>query len=552
MLRRMVVRLKTPQAWALMLLLPAAACTPAAEKAAPVSMASAAPAATATPVPEPSPVAPVEIPENQGAVGSVVADGRTSQIRHVYARTVEEDHPFRGRETLTVLLLSDRVLIPSTFGKDVWKYYGQSLEFEGMALRIAEDGTMRTLMLKRKVGSYQQSGTAKMDDFLRAGAVVSGRGAQHGVSGGLPGAMPSRSRPPSCLDRRRRGARDRPPRRLRMMGSGCKEESPFQGRELQTLAAGGDARLGERLPRRELDASAPRPPPRVPLADARRAGTSSVTARAPWRTGRARSRSIRPGEEHAVAIGASDVRCLNVELSAAWAGALGGSRPSVRPRGRRPAGLARARAAPRGARRPLPPWRSRAPCWRCSESSEASAAPASDRLPPRWLDDAEEILRAEYRTGSPPSTALAARVGVHPVHLSRTWRRFRRCSLGEAPRSPGCRGGPAAESRRASQALVDVALDLGFADQAHFTRLFSRVTGISAARVRPEGTPALVSSAQPAVAASFSKCSRVAGTSAVRAPDRERLEALARRATRRVHFMIGTRDGDGKPSSGSA
>jgi AraC family transcriptional regulator len=92
------------------------------------------------------------------------------------------------------------------------------------------------------------------------------------------------------------------------------------------------------------------------------------------------------------------------------------------------------------------------------------------------------ILRAEYRS---PLTlaALAARVGVHPVHLSRTWRRFRGSSLGDALKRLRIE-----EARRrlagGREPLAQVALDLGFADQAHFTRVFGRVAGETPGRYR--------------------------------------------------------------------
>lgn len=180
------------------------------------------------------------------------------------------------------------------------------------------------------------------------------------------------------------------------------------------------------------------------------------------------------GEEHSVVIGTADVRCLNIEVGEEW--------------------LERApeRRFVRAVGGPLA-WLARGLLQEARDGSAsstlavegavldmlailgASDAPTSDRLPPGWLDRAEEILHAEYRTALTVSS-LAARVGVHPVHLSRTWRRFRRSSLGEALRRLRIED---ARGRLATgrESLADVALDLGFGDQAHFTRVFRRVTG---------------------------------------------------------------------------
>ena len=81
----------------------------------------------------------------------------------------------------------------------------------------------------------------------------------------------------------------------------------------------------------------------------------------------------------------------------------------------------------------------------------------------RWI---LEYLRVE----------LARRVGVHPVHLSRTWRVYRGGSIARFLHrlrvDEACR--LMAEQERP---LVDVALEVGFADQPHFTNVFKSVTG---------------------------------------------------------------------------
>jgi AraC family transcriptional regulator len=73
---------------------------------------------------------------------------------------------------------------------------------------------------------------------------------------------------------------------------------------------------------------------------------------------------------------------------------------------------------------------------------------------------------------------LAAEAGVHPVHLSRTFRRFRGRTLGDYLQELRvrhvCQG-----LADADRPLVDLSLDAGFTDQSHCTRVFKRLTGMT-------------------------------------------------------------------------
>ena len=103
--------------------------------------------------------------------------------------------------------------------------------------------------------------------------------------------------------------------------------------------------------------------------------------------------------------------------------------------------------------------------------------PAADTAEPRWLCRVEELLRARFDS-TLTVASIAQLVGVHPVHLSRTWRRFRGCSIGtsvhRARIEEACR-----RIAAGGESLSDVALAVGFADQTHFSRVFKRVTGIT-------------------------------------------------------------------------
>jgi AraC family transcriptional regulator len=96
--------------------------------------------------------------------------------------------------------------------------------------------------------------------------------------------------------------------------------------------------------------------------------------------------------------------------------------------------------------------------------------------PPRWLGSAVELLQDRYREEF-TIAEIAAAVGVHPIHLARTFRRHLRCSPGEFARF--CRLERAASLLvRTAQPLAEVALSSGFADQSHFSRVFARYFGL--------------------------------------------------------------------------
>jgi AraC family transcriptional regulator len=78
---------------------------------------------------------------------------------------------------------------------------------------------------------------------------------------------------------------------------------------------------------------------------------------------------------------------------------------------------------------------------------------------------------------------VARRVGVHPVHLARTFRRVhqmtfagyvRQVRIEFARRELTVSGAP----------LGDIAVAAGFCDQSHFSRLFKRYTGQTPAEYR--------------------------------------------------------------------
>jgi AraC family transcriptional regulator len=104
---------------------------------------------------------------------------------------------------------------------------------------------------------------------------------------------------------------------------------------------------------------------------------------------------------------------------------------------------------------------------------------------PAWLLDARDLLH-DGLAHTLRIADIAAAVGVHPIHLARAFR----SSFGVSPAAYLRR----ARLERALAALADnrrsiaeIALDCGFSDQSHFTRVFRRHTGLTPARYRRQG-----------------------------------------------------------------
>ncbi|MBX3120153.1 MAG: helix-turn-helix transcriptional regulator [Fimbriimonadaceae bacterium] len=116
------------------------------------------------------------------------------------------------------------------------------------------------------------------------------------------------------------------------------------------------------------------------------------------------------------------------------------------------------------------------------------------------LTHAERTLRKEYQAepewmrrimgllhDSPEQTfslsKIAAEVGVHEAHLARTFRKIHGCSVGEYAR--WLKLEEAKKRLGATDALIaEIAVDLGFYDQAHFSREFVKAYGIAPSKYR--------------------------------------------------------------------
>jgi AraC family transcriptional regulator len=109
-------------------------------------------------------------------------------------------------------------------------------------------------------------------------------------------------------------------------------------------------------------------------------------------------------------------------------------------------------------------------------------AGGAESRPPRWLRQARALLQERFAEGL-TLEEIALAVGVHPAHLASVFRAQHGCTVGDYLRRLriefACR-----EIARSDTPLVEIALDAGFANQSHFTRIFKRLTGMTPAAYR--------------------------------------------------------------------
>ena len=115
--------------------------------------------------------------------------------------------------------------------------------------------------------------------------------------------------------------------------------------------------------------------------------------------------------------------------------------------------------------------------------AEASrrVARTAERPAPGWLQQARALV--ERRFAEPlPLAAVAGQVGVHPVHLARTFRRIYQTTFAGYVRQ--VRIEFARRELAGPAALSEIAVAAGFCDQSHFSRSFKQYTGVTPAEYR--------------------------------------------------------------------
>jgi len=101
---------------------------------------------------------------------------------------------------------------------------------------------------------------------------------------------------------------------------------------------------------------------------------------------------------------------------------------------------------------------------------------------PRWVRQAQELLHDRF-TESMTLDDIAKQVGIHPVHLAATFKRYFGETVGQYIR----RLRVEFAARRISEAdlpLSQIALLAGFSDQSHFSRTFKVQTGMTPVQYR--------------------------------------------------------------------
>ncbi|HYM25443.1 MAG TPA: AraC family transcriptional regulator, partial [Vicinamibacterales bacterium] len=196
----------------------------------------------------------------------------------------------------------------------------------------------------------------------------------------------------------------------------------------------------------------------------------------------------RAEEPHAYAIGSSGATCLVVDIEPAWLARVRDEAPVLAKSAAFRGGL-----AVHLAHRLHGEFRLRDEVSRLAIQSLAlgvlaemsrrvtRAAERAARVVPMWLQQARALVELHFAHPL-PLTSVAERVGVHPVHLARTFRRCYQTTLGGYVRQLRIEfarrelGGPAS--------LSAIAAAAGFCDQSHFSRSFKRYTGMTPAEYR--------------------------------------------------------------------
>lgn len=104
-----------------------------------------------------------------------------------------------------------------------------------------------------------------------------------------------------------------------------------------------------------------------------------------------------------------------------------------------------------------------------------SASVSGRRPTPAWVTQLSDLLNDRW-SEQLTLDELSLAVGAHPVTISKHFRKYFSCTLGEYQRKLKI-DKSLALIKNSPMSLTEIAFHCGFADQSHFTRTFQRVTG---------------------------------------------------------------------------
>ena len=107
--------------------------------------------------------------------------------------------------------------------------------------------------------------------------------------------------------------------------------------------------------------------------------------------------------------------------------------------------------------------------------------------PPSWLWKANEYIHDQFRNPL-KLYQIANEVGVHPAHLSKSFRKYFHITPGEMLRNLRLEFA-ATELVSTKTPLADISLAAGFYDQSHFSRTFKQIVGLTPGEYRAAFRP---------------------------------------------------------------
>ncbi|MDH3223965.1 MAG: AraC family transcriptional regulator [Gemmatimonadota bacterium] len=108
-----------------------------------------------------------------------------------------------------------------------------------------------------------------------------------------------------------------------------------------------------------------------------------------------------------------------------------------------------------------------------------------ERVRPPFLERAVALIHARFREPL-TLTEIAEEAGVHPAHLTRTFRRYEGRSIGEAVRDAKVQWA-AEQILMTDVSLSQIAHEAGYADQSHMSRWILRQYGMTPGALRRRG-----------------------------------------------------------------